>query len=656
MKNDNSSTNKSKGLQKYMISGYSLFLIIFSFRALLGLQGLDVTDLGRQITTQTSSYSFPVETSSVYAMSFLTDFIGGFWLSLAGQPGVLWIKLGGALVLALNAPIVYSILKNYFDSKQVFIVVLISTLFLTMRYSENISQYTFPALLLTLETWAFNKVLISTKLKDKYLYSYLCGFLTVPIALGRLPLIMIFIFPLLVIAYYMITKRDLRRVAKLTFPALAGLLSSGLLFGMLYWQLQVLDYWYAKTFASLTNAVSDQFQAVVNGITMQISDTIHYVNSRITGLFADNVPETPVKDTSVPNNVSVDPVKESIIKPAEDKIQVKDTHSLGFLLEIYLRDVLKIGRNLTVLMIFIYVLSLIRQKAGKRNMNIFLPGFTLLLAGLINITGYSMNYSYHLLKLTIGVITLLCLIYVATDRGTNRNITLLMLMGLTAMLINFVGSNSGMLKAFYGMWMILPLSILCACEIQKRVRYEKLSDMLALTKTFLVIMLVLGLMFQATNTFREDQNRLHLDTGFSHESLKGIYSTPQRVEVVDEVLTQIQRYSDRNDKVLMVNSIPLFYYLTETKPVYGTPWAFQSSLNSLQSKQESIVKRGEYPKLLVYSKVDTRDRYWPETDNIAIDEDLAKFDYIRNEYINELNYSLLWENQAFAIYGKPEDL
>ncbi len=654
MKNDVHDTNKGNYLQKYLISGYSLFCIVFSFRALLGLQGLDVTDLGRQTTTQVSSYSFPVETSPVYAMSFLTDFIGGFWLSLAGNPDVLWIKIGGALVLALNVPIVYSILKNYFDKKQVFVVVLISTLFLTMRYSENISQYTFPALLLTLETWAFNKVLISSDLKEKYLYSYLCGFLTVPIVLGRLPLIMIFIFPALVIAYYMITKRDLTEPAKLTLPALTGLLSSGLLFGMFYWQLQVLDYWYAKTFASLTNAVSDQLQAVVNGISMQIADTIHSISSRITGLFAD---DTPVKDTTVSDNISAGPAAENIIKPArEDHIQVKDTHSLGFLFDIYLRDLLKIGRNLTVLMVFIYIMSLIRQKAGKRNMNIFLLGFTVLLAGLISITGYSMNYSYHLLKLTIGVIALLCLIYVATDRGTNRNITLLMLLGLTAMLINFVGSNSGMLKAFYGMWMILPLSILCACEIQKRVRYEKLSGMLALTKTFLVIMLVLGLMFQATNTFREDQNRLHLDTGFSHESLKGIHSTPERVEAVDEVLIQIQRYSDSNDEVLMVNSIPLFYYLTETKPVYGTPWAFQSSLESLKAKQESVEKRGEYPKLLVYSKVDTRDRYWPDTDNIAIKEDLEKYDYIRNKYINELNYSLLWENRAFAIYSKPEDI
>ena len=89
--------------------------------------------------------------------------------------------------------------------------------------------------------------------------------------------------------------------------------------------------------------------------------------------------------------------------------------------------------------------------------------------------------------------------------------------------------------------------------------------------SILLVLLLLSLFFHFTDIYRDNHNRFLLNQPFSHPSLAGIYSTEHRVKAIDEVLMAIERYTDKNDYVLMANNLPMFYYLTETKPATGNP-------------------------------------------------------------------------------------
>ena len=174
--------------------------------------------------------------------------------------------------------------------------------------------------------------------------------------------------------------------------------------------------------------------------------------------------------------------------------------------------------------------------------------------------------------------------------------------------------------------------------------------MLSLLGSVLAILLIISIIFHFTDEYSDDQNRLILIQDFL--TLLSLESTPDKVKVVDELLVNIEKFSDKNDEVLMINGIPIFYYLAETKPIMGNPWLFQEPIKDIKVKQQQLSKEGRYPKLFIYSKVNTRDWSWPNTNLICSNDDCVKLDYLKEEYIKKLNYDLLWENNAFSIYTR----
>ena len=50
------------------------------------------------------------------------------------------------------------------------------------------------------------------------------------------------------------------------------------------------------------------------------------------------------------------------------------------------------------------------------------------------------------------------------------------------------------------------------------------------------------------------------------------------------------------------------------------------------------------------------DPNWPETNRTVRDQYAEKLEYVKYEFIDRLNYTLAWENEAFAIYEPPENI
>jgi len=579
-----------------LLNIYLLFGILFVFFVILNLQGFDVTDFGYHFTNQYSLLNYPIDIIHSSPLTLLSNIAGGLWLSLIGHPSVLWAKIGGALLYAICACIAYSILENYFDKKMVFYVVLISTLFLTMRSSCYIHYFTFPALLLLIELWIMNKLLLSDSQSKEYdLFGFLLGFMLVPIILSRITLVLIFLIPIAFILYFVLKKENLNEYKRIAFIAIIGLFCSVIVFTYVYMYLGIFE-------SSIANIMSTFGESASGNIT-----------------------------------------------------NFNKSHTMAGLIYSYIIDYRNILIGTGIVLFGIFILSQIKEKLGDLFVNILLISIPIAGIFFILISGYSVDFfSINILKVTIGLVLILTALFFWIDRGENRNISLLLIAGAIIMIINPVGSNTGVVKSLYGFWLILPLSLLCVYQIKTSVKNPRISSILSMIPAILIALLIISIFFQSVNVYRDDPNRLNLNEGFSHPSLFGIYSTNERVEVVDELLLSIEDNSKKGDELLMVNGIPMFYYLTETKPALGNPWLFLEPIGKIILEQTKLESAQKYPRLFIVPKVNTRNRYWPESDLTTLSiEDKEKLAYIKNRYISELNYTLLWENEAFEIYEKP---
>lgn len=528
----------------------------------------------------------------------LTDLIGGFWLYLIGAPNLLWARLGGVLIIALNAAIIFSIISDHFERKRAFFAVLISTLILTMRFGMYIiDYYTFPALLINIEFWVLNKVLMERG--ENNFHNFLLGFMIVPIVLSRIPLILILIIPTIIFLYSLIKRSDLSKYKARAMTSFIGLCCAVMFFGIIFW---------------ITGILGNYFDNIYSIITASASGNAGGIDQ---------------------------------------------THTMFSLLRSYLIDYRNVAVGTIILCILFYVLSLLKNSLGSIYAWIIILAFTI---GVIFFMIYNHVYIdflvYPLLKVAIGIIILITLMYFFARYDTKRDIALetLLFSGIIVMIINPIGSNNGILKSFNGMWLILPLAILVGYQLRTSTRSKTISSIFSLMNCVLLSILILALFFHSTNVYRDDISRFNLNTGFSSPGLLGIYSTPDRVEAVDELITKINEFSGKGDKLLMFNSIPMFFYLTETRPALEDPWPDLAPLAKIKSSIDELEKDRRYPKLFIYSKVNTGDRNWPNSNASLGEEDIEKFKYIKNTLINRSNYSLKWENDVFAIYQRPNSL
>jgi hypothetical protein len=589
---------------KKKLNAYSLFLFIFLFHLIFIFQGLDLTDFGYHCTNQISAVTFPIHSDAFQQFYFFTDFIGGIWLSIPGSPNVVWARLGGILLISMISVIVYSILCNYFRKDIVFVVVFSSSVFVTMHTFFNIINYNlFPAFLVIVEIFLIDKLMnCKDDLIKSKIIAFFIGFMTVPIIFSRFPLLLLLIIPITIIGYFLVIKEKIQRYGLWLYFMGLGLLLSLFLFICFYSYIGI-----------LTNY-------------MQIMPSI----------FNDSLSGTST---------------------------IIQGHSVYGLFSLYLSEYQKVFFDMIYVALFFGIFySLFRLKKkdilkpfGDCIIFIYIVISLLILLFLGVSTNDTNSFSLEILKDIVGVLIILSCYFIWHYGSKNKKITILLIMGLMTMLVIPLGSNTGLSNSVMGMWLILPLCILCSyrwvnemCPCDKKLLHSMIA-------AILISMVIIAIFFHTSYTYRDNPNKLNLNTGFTYPALKGIYSTSDRVTVVEETLAQINNNTKPGDEILIVNSVPLFYYLTQTRPALGNPWLEpQVPLNKIKRDQETLENANRYPKLFVFCKINPRDPNWPNTKDIAWKTDLPKLNYLKTRYVSELNYSLIWENRAFEIYTRPD--
>ena len=160
-------------------------------------------------------------------------------------------------------------------------------------------------------------------------------------------------------------------------------------------------------------------------------------------------------------------------------------------------------------------------------------------------------------------VVIAALVQAIRTRVVDRKMELLVL-GLLAALAGCIGSNNGLSKMRYGLWLALPAAFLILVE-----RAEPRNR-----KAMWIAVAMLALIGGAVRWISpyRDADRLQLTAPIDHPRLRGIYTSPNRAAELESLLRELQQHVRPGDSMIAFGSIPMLHFLTATRPALGYAW------------------------------------------------------------------------------------
>ena len=250
----------------------------------------------------------------------------------------------------------------------------------------------------------------------------------------------------------------------------------------------------------------------------------------------------------------------------------------------------------------------------------------------------------------------------------SKDVRLLSFVALLTTLFLPLGSDAGMLNVGHAsIWLSLPFFfalVLNFNEIKLRIDGLRLNRDFIFCKSHFYNLVVVVLMsyftVKAYNVFNgayyDPGSRLKKIAKVNNDLSKGIYTTERRAEIINEALGQLRGLIKPGDYLLAYDKLPMFYYLTQTKPYAYIPWIW--SYDSYTFKRQLKRAEGEIDILpvVIHQKFETMFAF---SDPIPdyLDENRednylnrVKSHKVFKEFLSRNGYKVVWENAYYSIY------
>lgn len=139
-----------------------------------------------------------------------------------------------------------------------------------------------------------------------------------------------------------------------------------------------------------------------------------------------------------------------------------------------------------------------------------------------------------------------------------------------------------------------------------------------------------------------------------NRKLRGIFTSEERAASFNQLLTESAKYVKPDDYVLAYDCMPMYHYVTETKPYVRNSWPY---LYNKDLFRDELVKAKERTKVLpvvVMQMIKTigSGADWP-TEPLKYDAEWTERNKGRNDYLQEFltsnGYKSVWTNGMFTI-------
>jgi hypothetical protein len=245
-----------------------------------------------------------------------------------------------------------------------------------------------------------------------------------------------------------------------------------------------------------------------------------------------------------------------------------------------------------------------------------------------------------------------------------KNLRILASVGCIMLLVMPVGAGEVLMTlGKYSMWIIVPITVdylLSIRALSSRVivsensqhSYEQVIDvkqMTGLRYTGIYLTLIYILSITYFYPWFDRSNRSAMRFQVNNEHMHGIYTTARRAGVINELLAQSARYVKPEDYVLAYDCIPMYYYMTDTKPYMHNSWVWLYDDEVFKEELYKSYAETQICPVVIMQKRSTIDNNWPDNyteENKFRPEATACL----QEFLKAHQYRQVWENDFFKMY------
>lgn len=582
-------------IERICCSSGAVFCLVAAVLMVAAPQGIDVTDAGFHLSNQAALYRGDLNPTRVVPLYLLSDIIGGGWSQLAGEPWLLWDRLGGVLALAMIAGFSFAIVRQFFDRRLAMTIVTVTSLYVATGESGYIDYYSFPTLMLVIAIWLIARMTHMRETQTRFAaHAFVLGLVTAMIVMGRLPLVLFLMTPIVIGVYLRCVGESIAPLGRAVMWATPGFVIGIVGVLGLYHVMGVLDL-FTQTLAGILNG-SGSMSDVDYGTARLLDRYAGDLGGAITGV--------------------------------------------GFVIGVmwmssYLAD--QVGRRRATWWVFVAAA-------------VTLPCWAT--------PAYLRDFGLSTTAVTLCLITMAVGLWLKLDAGRHIRLGVAIMASTVMLMISFAGSDLGLERSSRGMWVIMPLVICAIQRAGWRAKDDRLRATLAMTPAATVCLMLVAGALTYGHIYRDNPNRDRLTARFEYPALRGIRSTPQRVAALDSMLYQIDTRTQPGDWVLELGTAPLSYWATQTRPALGTLWLRYLSIQELDRRQAEAMRAGRLPKLLVLTRRDATDPMWPADTEFTPtrNTDRSAFEHLRRIYVDQLGYQPVWQNRMFTICQPPPSL
>lgn len=355
----------------------------------------------------------------------------------------------------------------------------------------------------------------------------------------------------------------------------------------------------------------------------------------------------------------------SIFRLASHAAQPSYHHSMSMLWNLFIDEHISAIRYGFLVIVILLILSWIQKY--KLLIKFFVSDYFITIRRFIyiviifSLAVYLEHNSRYLLAVPGFCYAVLILGIISEIRSGSRSYALLYFISIVLLLIVPLGSNNGMGNSIYGSWLALPLSII-VLRRNLNVRYLEPFVVLRLMtplrndfgKVIIGVLLLISLHITYISTYRDSADRSALRYTSNSPKLKGILTSKERSQVVDELLKELKSIVNPGDSLLAITDIPMVHYLTDTRPFLSNPWVSLIDNEELASDFAGALKNSSALPVLIRTKGPIGNPEWPNIE-ITPPQYFGEGELLIKSFISTNNYRKKWENKWFEIWTASEE-
>ncbi len=255
-----------------------------------------------------------------------------------------------------------------------------------------------------------------------------------------------------------------------------------------------------------------------------------------------------------------------------------------------------------------------------------------------------------------------------------RELKVLSALGILVILLHPFGSAPGIITVvIYSMWISLPIALDYLADWQKLDLQFSLQTNTALTRSgwtlgpvdlkrilqagfFLVCLLCIYHIFRYPY-FYDHHKRTEMRYTVDNPHMRHVYTSGPRAAAINELLRQSAPHVRPGDYVLAYDAIPLYHFMTETRPYLNNPSPMFYSTGIFAAEMQKAAQAKPLP-VVICQKIKNAHEgsRWPEEIAYYNAEDLdrsrGKDEYLQ-AFLNKQGYREVWSNEIFRILVPP---